>query len=254
MKNEPLTGYLLHARAYQEKRAIYQFFSAEHGVVHGVGVRGMPSFAVIELFASGQNTLKNFTQIHLTTTSPPRSLGQNQYALLYLNELICRLIAPENPCPTLWQHYHDSVTQLQDISHHDMGDDRADNSTTHEMSKMSKTYNMNKMKRTLRQFERALFDELGAGIDWGVDETGQAIDVQAYYDFIPTRGFVSTNGTGISGVVIRAVGETYHHQPSPTALALLGQVHRAMIDHLLDYKPLNSRKLWAEQVRYRQLS
>lgn len=99
MKNEPLTGYLLYAQAYQEKRAIYQFFSAEHGVVHGVGVRGMPSFAVIELFASGQNALKNFTQIHITTTSPPRPLGQNQYALLYLNELICRLIAPENPCP-----------------------------------------------------------------------------------------------------------------------------------------------------------
>ncbi|UYZ80976.1 DNA repair protein RecO [Moraxella bovis] len=250
MKNEPLTGYLLHARAYQEKRAIYQFFSAEHGVVHGVGVRGMPSFAVIELFASGQNTLKNFTQIHITTTSPPRPLGQNQYALLYLNELICRLIAPENPCPALWQHYHDSVTQLQAVSH-DMGNDKNNqtgNSTAHKMS------NMNKMKRTLRQFERALFDELGVGIDWGIDETGQAIDVQSYYDFIPTRGFVSTDDTGTSGAVIRAVSKTDHHQPSPTALALLGQIHRAMIDYLLDYKPLNSRKLWAEQVRYRQLS
>lgn len=239
MKNEPLTGYLLHARAYQEKRAIYQFFSAEHGVVHGVGVRGMPSFAVIELFASGQNALKNFTQIHITTTSPPRPLGQNQYALLYLNELICRLIAPENPCPALWQHYHDSITQLQAVSH-DMSD-----GTAHEMDNM---------KQILRQFERALFDELGVGIDWGADETGRAIDVQAYYDFIPTRGFVSTDGTGTSGAVIRAVSETDHHQPSPTALALLGQVHRAMIDYLLDYKPLNSRKLWAEQVRYRQLS
>ncbi|MBE9578018.1 MULTISPECIES: DNA repair protein RecO [Moraxella] len=239
MKNEPLTGYLLHARAYQEKRAIYQFFSAEHGVVHGVGVRGMPSFAVIELFASGQNALKNFTQIHITTTSPPRPLGQNQYALLYLNELICRLIAPENPCPALWQHYHDSITQLQAVSH-DMSD-----GTAHEMDNM---------KQILRQFERALFDELGVGIDWGADETGRAIDVQAYYDFIPTRGFVSTDGTGTSGAVIRAVSESDHHQPSPTALALLGQVHRAMIDYLLDYKPLNSRKLWAEQVRYRQLS
>ena len=239
MKNEPLTGYLLHARAYQEKRAIYQFFSAEHGVVHGVGVRGMPSFAVIELFASGQNALKNFTQIHITTTSPPRPLGQNQYALLYLNELICRLIAPENPCPALWQHYHDSITQLQAVSH-DMSD-----GTAHEMDNM---------KQILRQFERALFDELGVGIDWGADETGRAIDVQAYYDFIPTRGFVSTDGTGTSGAVIRAVSESDHHQPSPTALALLGQVHRAMIYYLLDYKPLNSRKLWAEQVRYRQLS
>ena len=57
MRNEPLTGYLLHARAYQEKRAIYQFFSAEHGVVHGMGVRGMPSFMVVILFASGQNAL-----------------------------------------------------------------------------------------------------------------------------------------------------------------------------------------------------
>ena len=248
MRNEPLTGYLLHARAYQEKRAIYQFFSAEHGVVHGMGVRGMPSFVVVKLFASGQNALKNFTQIHITTTSPPYPLGQNQYALLYLNEIICRLIIAENPCPILWQHYHDSVIQLQTISHHDVGDDKADNSTAHEMS------NMNKMKQTLRQFERALFDELGVGIDWGADETGRAIDVQAYYDFIPTRGFVSTDGTGTSGAVIRAVSESDHHQPSPTALALLGQVHRAMIDYLLDYKPLNSRKLWAEQVRYRQLS
>lgn len=62
MKDTPLTGYLLNARAYQERRAIYRFFSREHGVVHGIGVRGMPSFALIELFASGQSSLKNFSK------------------------------------------------------------------------------------------------------------------------------------------------------------------------------------------------
>lgn len=250
MKNEPLTGYLLHARAYQEKRAIYQFFSAEHGVVHGMGVRGMPSFVVVKLFASGQNALKNFTQIHITTTSPPYPLGQNQYALLYLNEIICRLIIAENPCPILWQHYHDSVIQLQTISHHDVGDDKMGDDASHKMT------GTDKMKHILRRFESALFCELGVKIDWDTDELGQAIDVHAYYDFIPTQGFIKSDGTnhGISGMMIKALSKAEYQQFNPANLTLLGQVHRAMMDHLLDHKPLNSRKLWVEQLRYRQLS
>lgn len=230
MKNTPLTGYLLHARAYQEKRAIYQFFSAEFGVVHGVGVRGMPSFVVVELFANGQNALKNFSQIHIKTSqydpqccAPKVAFGQSHYALLYLNEIITKLIAPENPCPVLWQCYHDSVQGLQ----------KADSLTV--------------IKGILRRFESALFDELGVGIDWGTDGAGGAIEPTLCYDFIPNQGFVEKIGGRFSGKVMLAMA---NEGVKSVHLNDVGQIYRVLIDFLLDYRPLNSRKLWAEQLKY----
>lgn len=215
MKNEPLTGYLLHARPYQEKRAIYRFFSAEHGVVHGVGSRGMPSFVLIECFATGTNSLKNFSQICPKSALSTCHLGQIQYALLYLNELIYKLIAPENPCLALWQCYHNSILTLQQ---------RPSMSTT---------------KQTLRAFEQVLFAELGASVDWEMDNLGQAIDPVAHYQFVPNQGFIKT--------LIGTKGEKILNPD----LVLLGQIHRQLVDFLLDYQPLNSRKLWAEQLKYR---
>ncbi|MDO4699727.1 MAG: DNA repair protein RecO C-terminal domain-containing protein [Moraxella sp.] len=228
MKNTPLTGYLLHARAYQERRAIYRFFSMEHGVVHGVGVRGMPSFVLMELFASGQNSLKNFSQINLTNPpdiTPKNAFGQSQYALLYLNEIIIRLISQENPCPTLWQCYHQSVQALH---------------TTDELTVI---------KCILRRFETVLFDELGVSIDWGADSTGRAIDPVAYYEFVPNQGFVSMANGKLLGKSILAIAQ--NDGVYDAYLNDVGQIYRTLIDFLLDYRPLNSRKLWAEQLKYR---
>lgn len=215
MKNEPLTGYLLHARPYQEKRAIYRFFSAEHGVVHGVGGRGMPSFVLMECFATGSNSLKNFSQICPKSTPTTHHFGQIQFTLLYLNELIYKLIAPENPCPTLWQSYHHSILALQQHP------------------------SMPTTKQILREFESCLFAELGASIDWQVDNLGQAIDPVAHYNFVPNQGFIKTS--------IGTKGEKILNPD----LVLLGRIHRQLVDCLLDYQPLNSRKLWAEQLKYR---
>ncbi|MDO4450559.1 MAG: DNA repair protein RecO C-terminal domain-containing protein [Moraxella sp.] len=210
-----LTGFIIHSRPYQEKRAIYQFFSKEWGVVHGVGKHGLPSFVVLELFVGGKNSLKNFSQIHPKSTLSSPSFGQSQYALLYLNELICKLIALENPCPSLWCAYQKSVSDLQ------------------------KANDLTAIKRILRDFETSLFDELGVSIDWQTDNLGQAIEPTTHYQFTLNQGFVKTP-IGMMGEAIL----------SPD-LMLLGQIHRQLIDFLLDYKPLNSRKLWAEQLKYR---
>lgn len=222
MQHTPLMGYLLHARPYREKQAIYQLFSQEWGVVHGVGSRGVPSFAQIELFATGKNSLKNFSQIHIKSALPSSHLGQNQYALLYLNELIYKLIAPENPCPMLWWAYHESLSALQ------------------------KNPIMPAMKEILRQFEVALFDELGVGIEWAVDSMGRAMMTHDFYEFVPTQGFVKSK-EGILGesLLMIAKNDTFDGK-----LAIIGQVHRHLIDYLLDYQPLNSRKLWIEQLKY----
>lgn len=226
MKNQPLTGYLIHARPYREKQAIYYLFSQQFGLVHGVGGRGVPLFVQLELFATGQNALKNFSQIHMVSAVPTPKLGQNQYALLYLNELIYKLIALENPCSLLWQAYHDSIRTLQQ------------NST------------MFIIKLTLRQFEMTLFDELGVSIEWGMDSRGQAININDFYDFIPAQGFVKSEH-GISGELILKIAHSdINNEIFDDTLRILGRIHRHLIDYLLDYEPLNSRSLWAERLKY----
>ena len=95
----------------------------------------------------------------------------------------------------------------------------------------------------------ALFDELGVSIDWGADSTGRAIDPVAYYEFIPNQGFVSMANGKLLGKTILAIAQS--DGVYDMHLNDVGQIYRTLIDFLLDYRPLNSRKLWAEQLKYR---
>lgn len=272
MRATALNGYLLHSRAYQEKRAIYQFFSYEHGVVHGVGARGMPLFAPIWLMANGVNALKSFSQISLgfhpdfgvmcdgmdTDDVPAPQMdaagyhlikGRVQYALLYMNEVLYKLLAVENPCPKLWQVYHTKTTKLRTL-------DRL---------KLDEADEMQAMRLYLRQFEQALFDELGVAMDYQVDGDGMPIDADTVYRFVPLTGFVPD----VAGVADRygqavklsrqryrgdellrmakAVGDT---QAQLEWMPQLSQLQKELMDALLDYKPLNSRTLWQQSIRY----
>ncbi|UNU74154.1 recombination protein O N-terminal domain-containing protein [Moraxella nasovis] len=238
MRNEPLTAYVLHTRPYQEKRAIYQCFSQEFGMVHGVGMRGVPSFVPVRLFASGQTALKNFSQITIdsdknSTLFPVR--GQAQFALLYLNEILCKLLALENACPKLWQSYQDSINALQALSLSHLDDS-----------------NTLGMKCILRKFERALFDELGAMIDYDGDYLGETLAHNAYYQFIPNSGFTKVdtfkkNQSYFLGDTLKQMGK---FGIKDEFLTEFGQIHRQLLDFLLDFKPLNSRKLWQAFYRY----
>lgn len=225
MKHEFLTGYLLHARPYQEKRAIYTFFSQECGVVQGVGSRGVPLFTLIQLFATGKNSLKSFSQIVPVSLSLPYIHGQPQYALLYLNEVLCRLIAPEMPCPDLFDAYEVALSML-----FEMGEDDK------------------KLKMALRQFEYVLFNELGALPSFDVDISGEPIDPDALYLFDPVRGFVLSDEMGICGNAIIAMSST----GNCAHLNEKGRIYRQILDILLDHKPLNSRKLWQQSLQYKE--
>ena len=239
MRRETLTGYLLHARPYQEKRAIYEFFSREHGRLQGVGVRGVPAFAMVRLFATGQHALKSFSQITPVPATHTQIRGQAQYATLYLNEIICRLVACEFPCPSLYEAYEKAVQALAKV-----GEDGA------------------LLRQSLREFERVLFDELGVMPDLERDTQGQRIEAQGYYRFDPNQGFIREQGAKqcfIGEVIITMrqaliqqldagdtdEGVTYEH------LGVIGQIHRQILDNLLDHKPLNSRKLWQQSLSYR---
>lgn len=257
MRNEALVGYLLHQRPYQEKRALYYLFSQQHGVIHGIGKKGAPLFMPLQLFATGKRDLKTFSQIniaspHTTQTSMAKDesiatvldalpygniTGQHQYAALYLNEILWRLLSTEYPMPVLWLHYQDSLRQLR------------------------QPLSANELRLCLRQFEQHLFNELGFTLMMTHDSIENIIEPDGSYHFLPDVGLmlVLQNDTQTERLE-NAVGQCFFKGTDVIEMAQLGitdttlnnwsKIHRHLIDHLLDYQPLQSRILWQQQQRY----
>lgn len=250
MRNEPLTGYLLHHKAYKENRALYYFFTQSHGVVHGVGKKGMPLFAHLQLFASGKRSLKTMSQIQ--PLAPQTAItGQNLYAGFYLNELLWKLLADEDAMPILWDFYQKSLDSLREP-----------------LDGVS-------LRLLLRYFEQALFTELGYAIALTTDNQDEPIEPALQYRFIPDEGFhvyiqpqydgkhndkndvqasefaASSIFTGQSLLAIADYLQDDDQQIDQHTLQTWTRLHRRMTDHLLDYQPLQSRELWQQQARYR---
>lgn len=254
MRNEALIGYLLHQRPYQEKRALYYLFSQQHGVIHGIGKKGAPLFMPLQLFATGKRDLKTFSQINIapqyvvqtdvlledatakTLTAIPYEniTGQQQYAALYLNEILWRLLPTEDPMPILWQHYQDSLDRLK------------------------QPLSANELRLCLRQFEQYLFNELGFALTLTHDNVQDSIEPHSVYRFLPDVGLVpivqaefldsaSLGRTVFEGNEIVLMVE---QGISDVTLNAWSHLHRQLIDHLLDYQPLQSRLLWQQQQRY----
>ena len=257
MRNEALVGYLLHQRPYQEKRALYYLFSQQHGVIHGIGKKGAPLFMPLQLFATGKRDLKTFSQIniasqHTTQTGIAKDdgiatvlealpyeniTGQHQYAALYLNEILWRLLSTEDPMPVLWLHYQDSLSQLR------------------------RPLSANELRLCLRQFEQHLFNELGFSLILTHDSIENIIQPDDSYRFLPDVGLVPVLQNDIQTEHLdNTMGQIFFKGTDIIAMTQLGitdktlnnwsKMHRQLIDHLLDYQPLQSRLLWQQQQRY----
>ena len=244
MRNEALVGYLLHQRPYQEKRALYSLFSKEHGVIHGIGKKGAPLFEPLQLFATGKKELKTFSQINLAPLaydiSSEKSIsyaqisGQQQYAALYLNEILWKLLPIEDPMPVLWQYYQDSLLTLK------------------------QSLTPQQLRLCLRQFEQQLFKQLGFGVSLTHDSSLINIAPDNAYRFLPDVGLVLFSQTdsqlsdtvqilfeGSELIAMSELGIT------DITLSAWSRLYRLLLDHLLDYQPLQSRLLWQQQQRYR---
>jgi len=88
--------------------------------------------------------------------------GNALFSGIYLNELLVRLLPRFDAYPAVFQAYHKTLIALQDHL----------------------TY-----EHTLRLFEKALLIELGYGFALDKEtHSGQPIQAEHYYEFIPNRG------------------------------------------------------------------
>ncbi len=279
MRNQRLTGYLLHHKPYQENRALYYLFTPTHGLLHGVGKKGMPLFTLMQLFATGKRSLKSFSQIQpmpsinsslyllndvslndvpfndVSLDNSPRSLtGHNLYAGFYLNEILWKLLETEEPMPKLWQYYQLTLNGLC-VSADSL-----------------------QMKLLLRHFEWVLFTELGRGVSLDEDSQGKPLQAGLSYRLLMDEGFLPvsqpqqvTGETDIGETVTKKMNslanisifsgsfltalESYLQTASQTAFSASelqdwSRLNKLMVDHLLDYQLLKSRELWRQFMRY----
>lgn len=243
MRGERLTGFVIHQRAYREKRAIYTLFCEGVGIIDGIAKKGLLPFLPITFFATGKTALKTLTEpIYTQQTSsnhphfPTFLSGQAYYAGLYLNELLYKILVKENPSDELWQSYAAAIIALSSLS---FQDDKSQY-----------------LKLTLRRFELALFDELGVGLDWQTDWQDTL-----HYRFTLDLGFVPCYGSWDTGAIVLTADELYRLATlsrqlikqtavmcDESTLRYLGAIHKARIDELLDYRPLHSRRLWQDMM------
>ncbi len=287
MRNEALNGYLLHQRPYQEKRALYYLFSEHLGIVHGIGKKGAPLFEPLQLFATGKRDLKTFSQITISPIetshldkglsslissdtissnvisnnktqaidSTPQVLapqpqryqqitGQQQYAALYLNEILLKLLPVEDPVPVLWHHYQHSLLTLK------------------------QSLSADELRLCLRQFEQNLFQELGFALNLTQDSMLDNIEADSDYRFLPDIGLVPIiqhpniqhndiqNTDQVENTNLQAIfkgSEILAMEHSGITIETLNswsRLYKHLIDHLVDYQPLQSRLLWQQQQRY----
>lgn len=247
MRNEPLTGFVLHQKPYRENRSLTYFFSQEFGLVNGIGKKNLPLFVPISVFATGKSDLKSFSQSQLLQNAQPlRNLqGQAQFAGLYLNELLVKLLSPEELCKPLWQAYQQSLNRLANLNH--------------------QFFKPNDyLKLLLRQFEQQLFEELGYAIDFSHDSQGEPIVATLYYRYQLQAGFVPVviaENTGKGQDLTVFLGQDLQvwqnslqeNDADFSDLALLnqmGKLYRQVVDNLLNHQPLQSRELWRELAKY----
>lgn len=214
--------FVLHHRPYQNSSLIVDFFSRQHGRVSAVArsARGPQSRykGYLQLFTpllaswSGRHELMNLN--HLELQGLPHDLsGQSLLCAFYLNELLLRLLARDDPYPGIFADYQATLQSLE----------RQEN-----------------LAITLRRFEKRLLGHLGYGLDFQVN-------AEQNYRFLPEQGFLRCQrsdevGESIfSGSSLLALQtETWENSAD---LAAAKRLMRLVLRLHLGNKPLKSREL-----------
>ena len=175
--------FLLHQRAHGETSLIVDMFTRTNGKMSLIakGAKKPKSkffgylspFTKLKITYTGRSELKTLTNIDRDFSKSTNSLSKTSYSLLYINELLIRLLPKDASQEDLFILYEDFLTKIHS------GDD---------------------IEFTLRHFELDLLDMLGYGLDFESDiDKNEQIDPEKNYSFIPQRGFRESNTSNFSG-------------------------------------------------------
>lgn len=220
-------AYLLHQRDWRDSSRILELYTRDHGRValfaKGARRPGSGLAAVLRPFVplrvtwSGSadgGTLIAAEATDLTRGVAPACL----MSAFYLNELLLKLLAREDPFPELFAAYGDAIGALA----------TADGEAV-----------------ALRLFEKRLLDALGLGVDYAqCVGGGDSVRPDRYYHVDPRRGVVAAVAAqapdAVSGADLLALAA---EDLSGARLGGVRGLLRAALDQALDGRELNSRRV-----------
>lgn len=167
---ESQPAFVLHRRPFRESSALVDLLTRDFGRVAGVlrGARrarcahGIEPFGEIAVDWRGRGELATILRVEPAAPAA-RLAGDALFAGLYVNELLVKTLAREEPVSALFRDYRALLARIGAN-----GD----------------------LEPTLRAFERRLLEELGYALDFVVDiETGRPIDCARNYAPVDGEGF-----------------------------------------------------------------
>ncbi|MDF1797374.1 MAG: DNA repair protein RecO [Coxiellaceae bacterium] len=223
--------YILHTRPYRSTSLLVELLSQDYGrlTVVANSARGPKSrykgvlqpFRCLLVDWSGARELKSLGKVELRGM-PYRINGVRLFCGYYLNELLMRLLAKDDPYEKLFEVYQQTLQQLSDSDAI--------------------------LENTLRLFEKRLLQELGYGVSFTHDASHQQpIEAEQSYSLAADRGFYAVTGhvehqhAVFSGANIVAIANDDYSNPQVQQDAK--KIMRYLLRCHIGTKPLNSREL-----------
>ncbi len=228
---ESQEAFVLHGYPYRETSMLLEVFTRAFGRVTMVArgarrprsaLRGLLlAFQRLQLSWYGRG--EGRTLLRAEWLGGQRLLqGEALLCAYYLNELLMRLLAREDPHEELFERYQRALQGL------------AANSDS---------------APVLRGFEKALLKELGYAMPLEREAlSGDGIDPNKTYTYDPERGPLETAGGAaelqLAGSTLLAIARDDYRDALTQQQAKL--LMRMLINHRLDYQPLKSRRIFKE--------
>jgi len=221
-------GYVLHTYPYRETSLIVEAYTRDHGRVALVarGARrpqsafrgALLSFQPLLLSWTGKRDLRTLTRAEWHGARPPLK-GQSLMCGFYLNELLLKLLARDDPHEALFAVYEETLGALGEAQEPSV---------------------------LLRRFEIALLRELGYAVVLDRDvERDEPVARESTYVYLvergPVRGGAPGNGVELSGQTLIDMQSGEFSNPVTQLQSKL--LMRALINHYLGRQVLHTRQL-----------
>lgn len=220
------TAFLLHSIPYRETSLVVDLFTREHGRLAAIakGARRRQSalrpvlmpFQPIRVRWSGRNELRNLTAAEWVggLVAPD---GDALICGFYMNELLIKMLAREDPYPQLFDAYGRALESLA---------------------------NGASLDSTLRRFEWQLLREIGYAPDLKHDADGAKIGPAIHYRWTPGGGFLVCepgDAYAVSGLTLQDLELGQFQTPASRQQAK--QLTRTIIGHHLNGATIHSRQI-----------
>jgi DNA repair protein RecO (recombination protein O) len=217
--------FLLHQRPHGETSLIVDVFTKKNGKMSIIakGAKKPKSkffgyltpFTKLKITYTGRSELKTLTNIDRDFSESTNSLSKTSYSLLYINELLIRLLPKDA--------VHEDLFLLYE-------------------SFLLKIHSGKNIELTLRSFELDMLEMLGYGLDFENEiDKNQSIDVNKNYTFIPERGFRESRSSNFSG---KDIINIRMRNLSEVSKKYLKHITQESIHFCLDGKNLSSREIF----------